>query len=69
MPWTQLDWRWNINWATYRDLEAGIASLHCKYWDADLDDKLRDFAGSVRWRMEGYWEARREVEMDEDQGM
>jgi alpha-N-acetylglucosamine transferase len=55
MPWTQLDWRWNINWATYEDLEAGIASLHCKYWMLDNDTRLRDFALRIKWKMEGYW--------------
>lgn len=34
MPWKQLvDWRWNVNWPTRRDLEAGARSFHAKYWE------------------------------------
>jgi alpha-N-acetylglucosamine transferase len=55
MPWMQLDPNWNVNWATWKDYEHGIASLHTKFWELDYDKDLRDFALSVRWKMEGYW--------------
>jgi alpha-N-acetylglucosamine transferase len=58
MPWMQLDWRWNVNWAMFKDYEVGgVASLHTKYWELDHDAKLRDFALSIKWKMEGFWEA------------
>lgn len=56
MPWKQLHWKWNTNWARWEDLEVGTASLHSKYWELDHDPKLRDYAFSIMWRMEGYWE-------------
>lgn len=56
MPWKQLHYSWNINWATYKDKERGVASLHSKYWELDHDKKLKDFAMRIRWKMEGYWE-------------
>lgn len=60
MPWTQLHWKWNINWANYGDVEAGVASIHTKYWniggvDGVDDPRLRDYALSILWKMEGYW--------------
>lgn len=60
MPWTQLHWKWNINWAVYEDVEAGVASIHTKYWniggkDGVDDPRLRDFALSIKAKMEGYW--------------
>lgn len=58
MPWAHVDWHWNINWATQKDLEAGVASLHSKFWELDDFPELWDFAMSIRWRMEGFWEGR-----------
>lgn len=58
MPWTQLDWKLNINWAVYADAQAEIASLHVKYWDVGPDLKLRDLCRSIKFKMEGYWEAK-----------
>jgi hypothetical protein len=58
MPWKQLHWKWNINWAMYTDYEAGVKSLHTKYWELDHDLRLRDLAYSIKWKMEGFWEAR-----------
>lgn len=58
MPWMQVHWKWNVNWATYRDYEeGGIASLHTKYWSLDHDPKLRDLVMRIKWKMEGFWEA------------
>ncbi|KAH9864538.1 hypothetical protein J1614_010473 [Plenodomus biglobosus] len=58
MPWTQLHWKWNINWSVYADAQAGIASLHVKYWDVGPDTSLRDLCMSIKHKMEGYWEAK-----------
>ncbi|KAF2123949.1 glycosyltransferase family 8 protein [Dothidotthia symphoricarpi CBS 119687] len=63
MPWGRLDPNWNINWATHRDLEYGIASLHSKFWQLDHDPLLRDYGLSVKWTMEGYWEGRERREI------
>lgn len=64
MPWTRLDWRWNMNWPTVRDLEAGARSLHGKFWvrEEDGDEVLRELWEAVRWEMVGFW---RGVEMAE----
>jgi len=55
MPWKQLHYDWNVNWATWEDKKHGIASLHSKFWELDHDKNLRDFALQIRWMMEGYW--------------
>ncbi|KAL3425302.1 glycosyl transferase family 8 [Phlyctema vagabunda] len=62
MPWTQLHYDWNVNWATSNDTEHGIASLHSKFWELDHDPKLRDYAMQIRWMMEGYWQGVEAVE-------
>ena len=56
MPWMQLSPEWNIHYPTVEDLEGGVASLHEKWW-APVDEGLRPFLRSWRWRMEGFYEA------------
>lgn len=56
MPWKQLHYDWNVNWATWNDTKRGIASLHSKFWELDHDQELRDYAMMIRWKMYGYWE-------------
>jgi alpha-N-acetylglucosamine transferase len=62
MPWKQLHYTWNVNWATWRDKEQGIASLHSKFWELDHDPQLREYAMKIRWKMEGYWQGREAAE-------
>lgn len=57
MPWALLNWRWNMNWPTMRDMQAGAKSFHAKYWD---DDSTHDQALKRTWEMqraemEGYY--------------
>jgi alpha-N-acetylglucosamine transferase len=60
MPWKQLSTRWNIHYPTVEDLKGGCVSLHEKWW-APVNEDLKPFLQSWRWRMEGYWEAKDEV--------
>ena len=55
LPWKQLHFDWNINWANYNDYKQGVASLHVKFWDDSNDRELRDYLMRCRGRMEGYW--------------
>jgi len=60
MPWTSFeDWRWNVNWPTRRDLEAGARSFHAKYWEergtGGHDDVLWDLWNGKKREMED-WE-------------
>lgn len=57
MPWQELSWRWNANWPTMRDLEAGVRSFHAKYWDGDdsHDPELKALWRGQRREMEGYY--------------
>lgn len=32
MPWTELDSKWSATWPNLADLDAGVASLHEKFW-------------------------------------
>ncbi|KAF2877077.1 nucleotide-diphospho-sugar transferase [Massariosphaeria phaeospora] len=32
MPWRELDWRWSATWPGERDLNAGVRTLHEKFW-------------------------------------
>lgn len=57
MPWRQLNTKWNIHYPSVEDLTGGVASLHEKWW-APVNEDLKPFLQSWRWRMEGYWEAR-----------
>lgn len=57
MPWAPLSWRWNMNWPTIRDYDAGASSFHAKYWDMDPthDPELKKMWQAQRVEMEGYY--------------
>lgn len=53
MPWKSLDWKWSATYANKGDVNAGVASLHDKFWLQGLQ------AGRERWQakfkeMEGW---------------
>ena len=58
MPWQYMDTAWNIRFPSIKDKEGGVASMHDKWWHAHMDPKLQPYYNSVRWKMEGYYEAR-----------
>lgn len=57
MPWGGLDLLWHLILPSAADFEAGMAILHCKFWDAILDP-CHQSALSRRWEMQGYWSGR-----------
>ena len=60
MPWTQLNYTWNIHHPTKVDLDGGVKSLHEKFWSPAHGD-MQPYLNSWRWKMEGYFQA-----MDEE---
>lgn len=56
VPWQHLSTTWNIRFPYMSDLEGGAASLHDKWWDTHVDDKLQPYYDSLRWKMEGFYE-------------
>ena len=32
MPWRELHWKWSATWPNLEDLEAGVVTLHEKFW-------------------------------------
>lgn len=58
MVWQHMDPVWNIRFPNIRDKEGGAVSMHDKWWKAHMDTSLQPFYDSVRWRMEGFYEAR-----------
>lgn len=63
MPWVSLSWRWNMNWPTSRDYDAGARSFHAKYWDSDdtHDLKLKAMWQNTMREMRGYYRGREEA--------
>lgn len=61
MPWVSLEVGvWSCNWPSEEDLRRGCRSLHHKFWEGGVDEKLvREW-----WRMvggmEGFWAGRNE---------
>lgn len=54
MPWSGLDYKWGVSgFPSFGDYEAGVKSLHEKWWQAP--DDLKPFLERVRWQMDGYW--------------
>ncbi|KAL9052176.1 MAG: hypothetical protein Q9162_005571 [Coniocarpon cinnabarinum] len=67
MPWNLLNWHWNTNWPSHRDLEAGVRSFHEKLWVGADDDgamggdeTLSKLWEGLRSEMVGYWRGREE---------
>jgi alpha-N-acetylglucosamine transferase len=58
MPWKELNWKWNTNYAVWNDSLAGIATLHSKYWQTDHDIDLKEFAYDLKGRTLGYFMAK-----------
>jgi alpha-N-acetylglucosamine transferase len=57
MPWQTLDKMWNIHFPTVQDMEAGVKSLHEKFWNPEHED-LRPHLEKWKWRMLQYFEER-----------
>ena len=55
MPWKQLHYDWNTNYATWADYKNGIVTLHAKFWEMAHDKELGEYSMKQRWMMEGYW--------------
>lgn len=58
MPWKQVDVGWNIRFPALGDKEAGVVSMHDKWWRAHMDPGLQPYYDALRWRMEGFYEGR-----------
>ncbi|KAI9728938.1 MAG: hypothetical protein M1828_000023 [Chrysothrix sp. TS-e1954] len=58
MPWAMLHWKWNVNWPTVMDSEAGVRSFHAKYWEGDTshDETLKKIWEKQRIEMDGYYQ-------------
>jgi alpha-N-acetylglucosamine transferase len=57
MPWRQLNLSWHLMSPNEADVNAGMAILHCKYWQFG-GDPCHKAAIARRWQMQGYWEGR-----------
>jgi alpha-N-acetylglucosamine transferase len=57
MPWQTLDKMWNIHFPTVQDMEAGVKSLHEKFWNPEHKD-LRPYLEKWKWRMLQFFEER-----------
>ena len=53
MPWLQLDFIWNTAFAWKGDFDAGVKSLHRKWWAES--GGLEDYFHQIRWQMDGYF--------------
>ncbi|QIX00372.1 hypothetical protein AMS68_005889 [Peltaster fructicola] len=56
MPFEPLDPIWNIHRPMQADLDAGVHSVHAKWWILHHQD-LAPYMAHWRWKMEGYFEA------------
>ena len=55
MPWLHLDNIWNTPFAWKGDLDAGVRSLHRKWWAES--GGLEDYMHQIRWQMDGWFRA------------
>ena len=65
MPWQQITSTWNANWATIKDYDNGVATLHTKWWGPKFpDEQLRDLMLKSKWKMEGNAEAQDQLRLE-----
>lgn len=57
LSWQRMNATWNIRFPSSKDKEQGVASMHDKWWHAHMDPTLQTYYDSLRWTMEGYYEA------------
>ncbi|KAJ5364856.1 uncharacterized protein N7496_010569 [Penicillium cataractarum] len=55
MPWRQLNLSWHLKPPLEVDVDAGMAMLHCKYWESG-EDSCHRISRARRWQMQGFWE-------------
>jgi alpha-N-acetylglucosamine transferase len=63
MPWKEMNWKWNVNLPTMRDLEAGVKSLHVKGWSEGnglqpVEKGIRDIWAKTKKELNRFWEER-----------
>ncbi|KAL2212072.1 glycosyltransferase family 8 protein [Sarocladium strictum] len=57
MPWTELDPKWSATWPNSGDVEAGVASLHEKFWKTGPKE-LKKLYADKRKEAENFYDAR-----------
>lgn len=57
VPWQHMDTSWNIRYPSVDDVNAGVVSVHDKFWHAHMDPNLQPYYDSMHWKMRGYYEA------------
>lgn len=60
MPWTEVDYKWNIRCPTENDFAKGLVSMHEKWWTQPYlyeNQKVKDFLKAQRWEMKGWYDA------------
>lgn len=55
MPWKTLDRMWNIHFPTIEDMEAGVKSLHEKFWNPEHVE-LKPYLEKYKYRMLEFFE-------------
>lgn len=58
VPWQRLAPTWNINFPKPSDEKSGVATMHEKWWGTCLAEEVHDYLLTIRWSMQGFYEAR-----------
>lgn len=60
MPWTEVDYKWNIRCPNENDFANGLVSMHEKWWTQPFlyeNQKVKDYLRAQRWEMKGWYDA------------
>ncbi|CAE7030192.1 hypothetical protein CFE70_004081 [Pyrenophora teres f. teres 0-1] len=60
MPWREVSYTWNIRCPKDEDFDAGLASVHEKWWKQPFiynNEKTKEWLRSRRWEMKGWYDA------------
>jgi alpha-N-acetylglucosamine transferase len=60
MPWTRLNWKWNVNLPNMNDVKEGVHSVHAKLWSPGselqpVEMELRELWQMARVEMDMYY--------------
>ncbi|KAL5461983.1 hypothetical protein PMIN07_005077 [Paraphaeosphaeria minitans] len=60
MPWSEVDYKWNIRCQTENDFAKGLVSMHEKWWTQPYlyeNQGVKDWLRRQRWEMKGWYDA------------
>jgi alpha-N-acetylglucosamine transferase len=54
MPWREINWKWNGNFVNQADIDAGMMTLHCHFWNQGPEVTQKKWAKLIKEMLRFY---------------